>query len=139
MRFILFAAVVGLQTFSSSAYAESNQFDLICSGTSSGFENGEKTAGPFSQTLHVDLIRNEYCIDSCSEIRDIQRVDPLKITFVDVTRNPSELAHYRDFASVERTTGKYSVAFMDSGKLKFMTVDAVCKPAPFTPFPATKF
>lgn len=131
MRFLPAFLLLGLAT---SAVAEPNmQFDLKCSGTAK--TESQKVDGPFQRTIHVDLRSGQYCNDECSDVRKIASVDPLKITFE--WGEASAMSMNR--VTVDRRTGEYVIGQLNVQPNKWIVGKAACSPAPFTPFPATRF
>ena len=127
--------------FNTAALAEtnSNQFDLNCTGDAKVYRDKKMVTEPFVQTLHIDLPKGEYCTDECREILKLHDVNSMKITLVDEYQKRSAISIYQNTRAIDRTNGAYKIAFLDSNNLKSLTVEARCKPAPFTPFPTTKF
>jgi hypothetical protein len=121
------------------ADANANQFDLNCTGSAKVYRDAKIVSEPFVQTLHIDLQKGEYCTDDCSEILKLHDVNSMKITLVYSNQKRSALSVYQNIRTIDRTTGNYKIGFLDSNNLKSLTVEALCKPAPFTPFPAAKF
>ena len=119
--------------------ANASQFDLNCSGNATVYRDKKMVTEPFVQTLHLDLQKGEYCADDCSEILKLRDINSLKITLVDEYRKRSDISIYQNNRTIDRTNGVYKIAFLDSNNLKSLTVEALCKAAPFTPFPVTKF
>lgn len=132
MRFLPAWLLLGLAT---SAVGEPNmQFDLKCSGTAK--TESQKLDGPFQRTVHVDLGSGQYCNDECSEVRKIALVNPLKIAF----EWDEASAMYLNRVTVDRRTGDYLISQLNVGTPgKWIVGTATCSPAPFTPFPATRF
>jgi hypothetical protein len=131
MRWLLAFLLFGLAT---SALAETNmQFDLKCSGTAR--TESQKVDGPFQRIIHVDLRSGQYCNDECSSVRKIASVDPLKITF---EWGPAS-AMMMNRVTVDRRTGEYVIGQLNVEPNKWIVGHATCSPAPFTPFPATRF
>jgi hypothetical protein len=118
---------------------QASKFDLVCDGTSSSYKSGVRTYPAFHQVLHIDLDRSQYCVGDCQKIEDIARADPLMITLADERRRPSALATYGNVRKIDRTTGKYTITYANSGELEIFSAEASCVKAAFTPFPLTKF
>jgi hypothetical protein len=125
------AAVLIVGITSSASAAEMQQFDLKCSGTANT-DASKTVAVPFTRTIHIDLATGFYCNDECSEVRPIFSFDPLRIIFerAPIVSNNS---------NVDRRTGHYIVSEFNGNTLKWLVGKADCTPAPFTPFPPTKF
>ena len=122
------------------ARAETNQqVDLKCTGTQNFYNTGVKTNGSFSRVLHVDLDRREYCQDACTEIKKIKDVNSLEITFGDVNNHGGAVDTFVSKENVNRQTGTYERVLIDIGRFQTGSAKAICEPAPFTPFPNTKF
>jgi hypothetical protein len=140
MKKLVVAATVATAFPAALPAAQSDQFDLNCTGSADGYAKGKKYSGqPFKQTIHVDLLRGEYCIDECNSVSKINDVNSLQITFADAAFDDGKYSKMKDFLQVDRTTGESTVAYFNSGKLEYMAAKATCVPAPFTPFPRTKF
>jgi hypothetical protein len=123
-----------LAGFASSAAADQKmQFDLKCSGMAK--TETQKVDGPFQRTIHVDLLSGQYCNDECSSVRRIASVDPLKITFE--WGEASAMTMNR--VTVDRRTGEYLIAQLNVQPNQWIVGHATCAPAPFTPFPPTRF
>lgn len=123
--------LLGMAT--SAAAEQKMQFDLKCSGTAK--TETQAVDGPFQRTIHVDLSSGQYCNDECSSVRRVASVDPLRITFE--SSEPSVFSMNR--VTVDRRTGAYVVAELNVEPNKCIVGHASCSPAPFTPFPTTKF
>jgi hypothetical protein len=119
--------------------AASQQFDLKCTGTQNLHNAGVKTNGPLTRVLHVDLDRREYCQDACTEIKKIQDINSLEITFEDVNNRGGALDTFISSEKVNRQTGDYERVLIDISRFQTGSARATCEPAPFTPFPTTKF
>lgn len=106
------------------ACASPERFDLLCEGTTSG-----SGAGPFRQTIHVDLIEGAYCIDDCQAIGRIHSRYGDLITFRD---RPSDGYFLVNRASWSPTTG-YQAEFAATFRAYFenRTV-ATCLQSPFS-------
>lgn len=136
---IMFVAILSMWSASASAQSP-QQFDLVCEGTMSEYKDGAKSSdAPFRQVLHIDLLKGEFCAEDCTRIERLAKVDSLVITLADVKRDGGPSDTYRDLRSIDRTNGKYTIGYMNPGKLEWQTAEATCVPKPFTPFPATKF
>jgi hypothetical protein len=135
----IFVALALCATAASGAVANPSQFDLKCSGTQKLYNNGPKGEVPFSRTFHIDLDRGEYCVDDCRLMLRVQSVDSLKITFSDEARRGGTFSSYGRKEHVNRQTGRYELMLADSGRYRIESATGTCEPAPFTPFPATKF
>ena len=123
-----------LVCLATSALAEPNmQFDLKCSGTAK--RETQKVDGPFQRIIHVDLQSGQYCNDECSAVRKIAAVDPLKITL----EWGATSAMTMNRVTVDRRTGEYLIGQLNVEPNKWIVGKATCSPAPFTPFPATRF
>ena len=134
--------IMAALTLSAPANANANsddKFSLDCRGTSSAYKDGKKAEGSFARSIRVDLVKGEYCLDKCELVSRIAETNSLEITFVNRAYQRGSFSHFKDFARVNRRTGDYEVAYMNSDKLEFMTARAVCSPASFIPFPQTKF
>jgi hypothetical protein len=131
MRLVSVIAFLGL---ANAPAAEQNmQFDLTCSGTAK--TETQRSDAPFKRTIHVDLASGHYCNDECDSVRSIAAVDPLRIAFE--WSEPSALTMNR--VTVDRRTGAYLIAQLNVEPGKWIVGRASCSPAPFTPFPATRF
>ncbi|MGE5562072.1 MAG: hypothetical protein ACM3ZV_02050 [Bacillota bacterium] len=119
--------------FASSAAAEQKQFDLKCTGTAK--TETQKVDGPFQRTIHVDLASGQYCNDECTSVRRIASVDPLRIAF----EWGEASAFSMNRVTVDRRTGEYVIGQLNVEPNKWIVGSATCSPAPFTPFPATRF
>ncbi len=133
----LFLAIF-VQAQSASA-AQPSQFDLKCAGTGSSYDNGRKFEGPMTRVLHVDLESKQYCVDACETVLRIALVDPVRIRFMALDNNGGALDMFKGNEAVDRRTGAYEMAMLDAANLRHMSMKGTCEPAPFTPFPKTKF
>lgn len=131
MRFLPAFLFLGLATF--AAAEPSMQFDLKCGGTAK--TESQKSDSPFQRTIHVDLHTGQYCNDECSAVRKIASVDPVKIAFE--WGEASAMSMNR--VTVDRRTGDYLIAQLNVEPNRWIVGKATCSPAPFTPFPATRF
>jgi hypothetical protein len=109
------------------------QFDLHCTGAAKS--ETQKVDGPFQRTIHVDLVRGQYCNDECSSVHRIASADPLKIAF---EWDPVS-AYHMNRVTVNRRTGEYLIAQSNFEGGTWIVGHANCSPAPFTAFPATRF
>ena len=80
------------------------RFDLVCRGV----KTVRGVPEPFSQTIHVDLDRNVYCVDACRAFDTIRNVSKAAITFRD---KPSDGYYLTDTAMWDRQSGVYPEAF----------------------------
>jgi hypothetical protein len=127
-------AACALLAMASSALAEQQmQFDLKCTGTSK--TESQKLDAPFQRTIHVDLVTGQYCNDECGSVRKIAQVDPLRIAFEWSPAEPMLMNR----VAVDRRTGDYTIGQLNVEPGHWLLGKAVCTPAPFTPFPTTKF
>lgn len=125
MKAFLLAAALA----SSSAAATTDQFDLICTGTSQGYP----TDRPENTRYRVDLAAKQWCSLSCSDIRPIAEIEPSTIWFKNKQKQFASDTEWIEYVS--RTSGKW-VRVMGP-----WVTDGTCEPAPFSGFPTlnTKF
>ena len=124
---------------SSPALATPAQFDLVCAGEQQIYISPAMIKKPFKAIYHIDLIKSEFCIDDCKEIRKIQEVDSLRITLVDQARGHGTVTPIRDQRILDRRTGALKIDYLNGATLERLIVAAACESKPFTPFPQTKF
>ena len=130
---------------SSPAFAQQQQFDLVCSGeqTSTTFD-GEKVE-PYSTRLRIDLAEERWCENECKAIHDLASVQPTQITLKETSDDgideSSFMLHF-----VDRETGEHHLSTAARYRaFPRLTVSikmkGTCSPEPFSGFPTfeTKF
>jgi hypothetical protein len=123
MKRLLSGCVVALALTETCATAAPSprQFDLICEGTAGHYGlDGELRGEPWHRRYAIDLDRNAFCRDGCSQVEALG-VEPGRLVF-------------SGQEDVGRANGH--MAFVDSMN---RAVSASCSPAPFTPMPANRF
>ena len=116
--------------------AAEDRFDAVCSGTVTrdAFE-ADPTTEPWEGVFHIDLEARKYCIDACEIYFDVAYATPVMIVLdrmsPDVPRN----------TELDRRTGKlYKEVQLGWGRTyRGYRVEAMCEPASFSGWPATKF
>lgn len=111
------------------------QFDLDCSQPPP--TQYASFAAPANVRFRVDLAAKRWCYADCRMIRPIADVQPSVIYFENETAE--EKAHgLGTHRSVDRITGEYlfSSRFRILGRIHLVSEAAVCKPEPFSGFPA---
>jgi hypothetical protein len=130
---------LGAALLSAQANANPSQFDLKCTGIEKLYDGGPSPDRPFTRTFHIDLSRGEYCVDACSSMQRVKSVDSLQIVFADDNNHGGPMSMYVKKEKVDRRNGAYELALLDAKVFKHGTAKGKCEPAPFTPFPTTKF
>jgi hypothetical protein len=134
MRHWVLASILGSAVVCGSAHAQTkDQFDLICTGTTTDVQQAEK---PWSLRLSVDLKAGQFCFSGCKAISSIARIEPGEIVFKD---DPPSEGFDIDKLTVSRADGSIS-SMMASRSFGFLDVaKGTCTVGPFTPFPKTMF
>lgn len=102
------------------------RFDLVCQGVKT--VRGDPQ--PFSQTIHVDLARNAYCVDTCGTFDTIKSVSRVAITFRD---KPSDGYYLTDKAMWDRQSGAYTERFAATFRMYYeSSTRAQCKVAGYS-------
>lgn len=97
------------------------RFDLVCRGLKTVGEDPQR----FSQTIHVDLARNTYCVDACLSFDTIKSVSEATIIFRD---KPSDGYYLTDKAMWDRRSGAYTEAFAATFRMYYESgTRAQCK------------
>jgi hypothetical protein len=116
-------------SFVSILLQASATFNLICTGTIQGGENGQppSVTRSFTDVVSVNLADRSFCFVPCMQARPIASVTPTEIVFQD---GPDTGAtHFRKY---DRQSGAY-VAKHDL-PLVYSRSDGHCREAPFTGF-----
>lgn len=120
-----------------AATQSTQQFDLVCVGTSTSSGDYEQTEMTRSNTrIRVDLQRGLWCVNDCRFHSQFVSVSPTELV-MDESQSPTLELH----RSVNRTNGHYSVSIRtDINGIRGLTqVSEQCERAPYTPIPAAKF
>ena len=135
-RWIIGAVVAAAVASPMVASAATQQFDLICAGTS---RLGDGPAEPYGAEFRIDLTKKEYCAGECSATLPIQQVLSNLIVFNQKNLDgagPGDLENQ----TVSRTDGAYRSVLVSRRPLPFTSkIEAHCRVAAFKPFPAAKF
>jgi hypothetical protein len=122
---ILTAAFIALTTSPAWA-AQTQQFDLVCSGTIT--TDGETK--PASSTLSVNGVTKRWCYrdSGCAMTFGIASMTPIAVQLLAVKTPLNEVNFL-----VDLKTEKYTETIIIPGHSK-SSMSGVCKMAPFTPF-----
>ena len=129
-------ALLGMMSAVGPAMADgAQQFDLICHGntTSTAFFQSKPVFSevPATKHLRIDLTTGQWCQDDCREVAHITDVTASQIVLtIAVGGQP--------LRTIDRRTGSY-MEMVDTGGWGGDPFGGSCTPAPFTPFPTTKF
>lgn len=113
---------LALAALASPAFA-ADQFDLVCK------------YGSTTVRYRIDVLRGEACEAACERIWKMGPATSGELRLVDLdTGDPSEVPQT---ITVNRKTG--ALRHWIGGSRNGIVESAVCEPAPFSGFPATKF
>jgi hypothetical protein len=127
--------------------AEAQQFNLICSGTTSGVVDPREPRqmdAPRQRWIHsyrVDLNAKRYCQDACETLQALAEGEPGQVVFVDTVSLIDLATRERHSAVLDRATRKYSasdtVQDLTWGYYKTSVLTTgTCEAGPFSGFPA---
>lgn len=123
---LMIAALVATQS--------TEQFDLVCAGTSSHVSDGMPPVLTASNTrIRVDLRRGVWCINDCQNHSEFVSISPTEFLLED----GSHPYINRITRTVNRTNGHYSVILQSPNS--WLRVAEKCERAPHTPIPTAKF
>ena len=109
-------------------------FNLVCTGVQTTVEGGHTRQEGFARVYRMDLSRNRWCAEACTETLSFIEVTPETITFSRVNI-PSP--RVEAWLSVSRESGTLHGAM--NGPNMTWAVTARCERAPFTGFPVQRF
>jgi hypothetical protein len=140
-RLAAFCALI----ISAPALATSEQFDLICKGTTKTSSAAETKTEKFYRHLRIDLAQAKYCEDDCRGIFDLVKINPASIV-IDEGSLDAGLYTTVYISYVDRLTGEY-IGREDIAKGAYNPVRTTieqqgkCDPMPFSGFqrPDAKF
>ena len=137
----LVICVICLGSGAQPALANSDQFDLACSGEREHRVIAQLgSSQPWSGRIRVDLAAHLFCSDECRAPEKIAEITPERI----VLRN-QEGTYRTDQFEVDRVNGKLKRHFLQLGAganspEEFEeNYDATCKVGPFSGFPKAMF
>ena len=127
--------------------AEAQQFNLICSGTTTGVVNPREPRqldAPrqrWFRSFRVDLATKRYCEDACRKIATLAEGEPGQVVFVDSVALIDLYTRERHSAAFDRATRKYeasdTIQDLSFGYYKEAALTtATCEAGPFSGFPA---
>lgn len=129
------AMILGLAMAAMPANA-ADQFDLECVGTKT--EKIDQPGEPISFGIVVDLGAKQFCWKSECEVKKIDEVLPDRIQFL--KNDPLDRGGVFAKMEVDRKTGRFEWLIIQSNLSHYyLKQEAICKPAKFSGFPATKF
>ncbi|MEG8222415.1 hypothetical protein OSJ57_17570 [Sphingomonas sp. HH69] len=112
-----------------------DQFDLECVGTKS--EKIDQQGEPISFGIVVDLRAKQFCWKQECEVKTIDEVLPDRVYFL--KHDPTDREIFSKM-EIDRKTGKFEWLIIQKNLSRYyLKQEAVCTPAKFTGFPATKF
>lgn len=130
LRPVFGPALAGFLLVAGAASAQATpkaQFDLVCKGWQHTAAAAPKRA--YEVRYSLDLTAMKWCAKGCGSIRDVTPGEYRLSEMADGKRGR--------LLTVDRRTGKLVDLYSDGDV--FDEREASCEPAPFTPFPATKF
>jgi hypothetical protein len=104
------------------------QFDLVCQV--SDYTDDIPTGVLMTVNYRVDLDKGEWCEGGCEFVNALPNVSDSRIVF--------ELSA-TDIKGVNRQDGNFAWVHVDDTDHPVTMSKGHCTPAPFTPFPTTKF
>jgi hypothetical protein len=137
---------LGLVLAGAAQAAESRQFNMICSGTTSGVVDPREPRlldAPrqhWVRSYRVDLDAGRYCQDACETVTALAEGEPGQLVFVDSVALIDLVTRERHSAVMDRVTRKYratdTIQDLNYGYYK-MSVEATgaCEAGPFSGFP----
>jgi len=129
MRFLAIALL-----FASTPALAAEQFDLDCQGTKVTKSGG--AAEPYSFRVQVDLTAQKWCMDKCQRVASINAVQPDRIVLADDSTYNSRM-DVTDSVTVDPKTFAFKrLMVQERPEAAYLKVEAACKQAPFTAFPA---
>jgi hypothetical protein len=127
--------------------AEAQQFNLICSGATTGAVNPREPRqldAPrqrWFRSYRVDLAAKRYCENACEKLETLAEGEPGKVVFVDSVALIDLMTRERHSAVLDRATRKYeasdTIQDLNFGYYKMSVLTtATCEAGPFSGFPA---
>ena len=126
--------------------AEVEQFNLICSGTTTGVVNPREPRlldAPrqrWFRTYRVDLAAKRYCENACDKVEVLTEGEPGQVVFVDSVALIDLYTRERHSAVLDRATRKYeasdTIQDLSFGHYKMSVLTTgTCEAGPFSGFP----
>jgi len=131
----------------SAQAAEAEQFNLICSGATTGVVNPREPRlldAPrqrWFRTYRVDLAAKRYCENACETMQTLAEGEPGRVVFVDSVALIDLYTRERHSAVLDRATRKYeasdTIQDLSFGYYKMSVLTTgTCEAGPFSGFPA---